>query len=230
MLLTSNGISNGLLRETVLDLLGKPFDRSRIVVVIDAILPFADDKGHLLTHLNGLRALGWAEFDVLSLWAGPRSLIEQRLRSADVILGYGGSNLWLAHSWTATGFAPVLAELLDEKVYVGWSAGSMIFSRLLERWAEDFDDQEELEMFELTSVQPPVPLFDWFMIGHLGAEWRSPGAEQWAARGAARSASEVWFIDDASALLVRHPDAEPQVVSDGHWLRFDSRGTLVDSR
>jgi dipeptidase E len=229
MLLTSNGIANDLIRDALVELLGKPISRSRIVVVIDAILGFPGDSSKLVEHLEGLRALGWEEFDVASLFAGPASLVESRLRSADVILGYGGSNLWLAHAWSATGLASVLADLLQEKVYVGWSAGSMIFPRLLGRWAADFDDEEELELFGLDEVEPAVALFDWFFLGHLGADWMSANAEEWAARGAARTRQRVWFVDDDSALLVRDPSADPVVISSGHWRLFAADGSLAES-
>ncbi len=229
MLLTSGGIANPLIRDALVDLLGKPIAESRVVVVIDAILGFPGDSSTLVDHLEGLRSLGWAEFDVASLFAGPRALVESRLRSADVILGYGGSNLWLAHAWNATGLAPVLAELLEEKVYVGWSAGSMIFARLLGRWPEDFDDQDELDLFGLDAVAPAVALFDWFFLGHLGADWLSADAEAWAARGAARTRQPVWFVDDDSALLVRDPMADPVVISSGHWRRFGADGSLIES-
>jgi len=145
MLLTSNGIQNALIEQTVVDLLGLPLAEARIVVVIDAILPFPGDKSTLLEHLTQIRSLGWAEFDVVSLFAGPASLVESRLRSADIVLGYGGSNHWLAHSWIATGLVPALRTILDEKVYVGWSAGSMIFSRLHAASVEAFDDQDEVD-------------------------------------------------------------------------------------
>ncbi len=229
MLLTSNGIANTLIRDALVDLLGKPIAESRVVVVLDAILGFPGDNTTLVEHLEGLSSLGWAEFDVASLFAGPRALVESRLRSADVILGYGGSNLWLAHAWTATGLAPVLAELLEEKVYIGWSAGSMIFSRLLGRWPQGFDDQEEVELFELDAVAPAVPLFDWFFVGHLGAAWLPADAEAWAARGAARTGQAVWFVDDDSALLVRDPTADPVIISSGHWRRFGADGSLLES-
>jgi dipeptidase E len=230
MLLTSNGISNDSIRGALVDLLGKPLADSRVVVVIDAILGFPGDSSMLVTHLEGLRALGWAEFDVASLFAGPPTLIESRLRSADVILGYGGSNLWAAHAWHASGLAPVLAELLEEKVYVGWSAGSMIFARRLERWPANFDDQEELELFGLEAAVPAVPLFDWFFAGHLGADWMPADAEERFARGAARAGQEVWFLDDESALLVRDPAAEPVVISSGRWLRYGADGSTIASR
>src|SRR5690606_11876912 len=117
-----------------------------------------------------LQALGWAEFDIVSLFAGPATLVEARLRSADVILGYGGSNIWLAHAWSATGLASVLRELLDEKVYVGWSAGSMIFSRL-HAVAVDALGDDDPEVFQIADVAAAVPLFDWFVLGHLGADY-----------------------------------------------------------
>lgn len=229
MLLTSGGVANDMIFDAFVDLIGRPIAQSRIVVVIDAILGFPGDSSQLVEDLAKLRALGWAEFDVASLFAGPSTLVESRLRSADVILGYGGSNLWLAHAWRVTGLAPVLAELIDEKVYVGWSAGSMIFARALDRWPEDFEDQAELELFGLASAAPAVPLFDWFFMGHLGAEWMPVSAEEWAARGAARARQPLWFLDDDSALVVRDPAAEPVVVSAGHWRRFGADGALVES-
>ncbi|MEO7720442.1 MAG: Type 1 glutamine amidotransferase-like domain-containing protein [Pseudolysinimonas sp.] len=221
MLLTSNGVSNDLIRETFADLLGKPFGEAKIVAIIDAILPFGGDSSKLLSHLQGVQDLGWRQFDVLSLFAGPQSLVETRLRDADVIFCYGGSNHWLAHAWTATGLAPVLAELLESKVYLGWSAGSMIFSRAHDAVVAEFDDEkDEVAMFGLSSASAAVPLFDWFVLCHLNAPYFPNQTDEWAAAVAARLGSPVYFLDDDSALLVRDPDADPEVISTGHWLRL----------
>jgi dipeptidase E len=228
MLLTSDGLRPPLVRERLEELLGRPFAESRLVVVLDAILPFAGDKSRLVENLEHLRSLGWAEFDVLSLFAGPSSLLEARLRSADVILGYGGSNIWLAHAWQASGLDAVLRELLDEKVYVGWSAGSMIFSRLHAAAVEALDDDEP-ETFEVSEVRPAVPLFDWFVICHLGAPYFPGLTPEWASQAARRLGGALWVLDDDSALLVRDPDEEPEVVSAGRWLRFDATGRLSAS-
>ena len=227
MLLTSNGLTNELLQKTALELLGRPFADSRIVVLIDAILPFSNDS-HTLRNLNQLNALGWREFDLMSLFGGPQPVIERRLRDADIILGYGGTNHWQAHAWTSTGFAPLLGELLDEKVYVGWSAGSMIFSRLHERFVEAFDDQEEVAMLGLDSVGPALPLFDWALVPHLGASYFPNQTDEWAAEHAARLAAPAYFLDDDSALLIRDAAAAPEVISSGHWLRFDDAGRLAE--
>jgi dipeptidase E len=230
MLLTSNGVQNDLIRDSLLELLGLPFAEARIAVIVDAILPFAGDNSSTLRHLTQLHALGWKEFDLMSLVAGPHSVIESRLRSADVIFCYGGSNHWLAHTWTSTGFAPLLRELLDEKVYLGLSAGSMIFSRLHGEVVEAFDDHGEVEMLQLESVAPAVPLFDWALLPHLAAPYFPEQSDDWAAAGAARLGGPVYFIDDDTAVLVRDPATAPELVSSGHWLQFDADGRLVDSR
>lgn len=226
MLLTSHGLRTPRLRDTLVELLGMPTADARIAVVIDAILPFADDKSTLLEHLNELHGLGWAEFDVISLLAAPRPLAEERLRSAHVVLGYGGSNVWLAHAWTSTGLAELLLELLEQKVYVGWSAGSMIFSSQQAAAVAAFED-DEVERFGLGTTAPAVELFEWFLMPHLDAEWAPDQDDAWAARSAARLGGPIWFLDDETALVVRDPAVEPQVVSTGRWLRFDASGALV---
>jgi dipeptidase E len=229
MLLMSGRLQNEAVRGALLDLIGKPFGESRIVVVIDAILPFPGSKAVLLKHLAEYQALGWAEFDVLSLHAGPRSLVESRLRSADVVFGYGGSNHWLAHSWRVTGLAPVLRELLDEKVYLGVSAGSMIFSTRHAAAVDAFDDHDEVRMLGLDSVGPALPLFDWYLAPHLDADYFPHQTQEWAAAAATRLGGQVWFIDDDTALLVRDPAAEPEAVSTGRWLHFEGGQLLGES-
>lgn len=228
MLLTSEGVHNDLIRQKLVELLGKPIEEASIVAVIDAILPYAGDNTKTLADLQQLRSLGWKEFDLLSLFAGPTSLVESRLRSADVIFCYGGSNHWLAHAWTSTGLAPVLAELLDEKVYLGWSAGSMIFSRRQAQSVEAFYDQDEVARFELSTVAPAVGLFDSVVICHRGAEWQPQVTDEVIAGCAARLGGPVYFLDDETALVVRDAASGPEVISAGQWRLFDGTGKLIE--
>ncbi len=229
MLMTSNGVHDGPLRDALVGLLDGPVARARSVVVLDAILPFPGDKGTLLAYLDAYRALGWAEVDLLTLASGSPALVASRLLAADVVHCYGGSNHWLAHAWAASGLVPVLQQVLEQRVHLGMSAGSMIFSRLHAAAVEALDDHEEVGMLQLGAVGPALPLFDWFPVPHLGAPFMPHATDTWAAGVAARLGGPSWFLDDDSALLVRDADAEPGVVSGGHWLRFDDRGTLVAS-
>lgn len=220
MLLTSNGLTNESLRGACLDLLGKPFEESAIIVVLDAFLAFGGDKGQLLEHLQDCRSLGWREFDVTSLLASPRSMVEPRLRTADVIYCYGGSNHWLAHAWRTTGLAPVLAELLETKVYLGMSAGSMIFSRRHAETARGVGEQAELATFGLASASAAVPLFDWVLDPHLGADFMPHKTEEWARLTASHLGAECYFLDDDTGLVIRDPQSDPEAVSEGRWLHI----------
>ncbi|TPW76835.1 Type 1 glutamine amidotransferase-like domain-containing protein [Schumannella sp. 10F1B-5-1] len=230
MLLASGPVRDeSAVHAALLDLIGRPLGETRSVVVLDAMLPLSGDKTTMLEHLRDFRDLGWAECDILTLQSGPPALIEQRLRHADVIFGYGGTNHWLAHAWRSTGLAALLRELLDEKVYLGLSAGSMIFSRHHERAAREFGDLDEPRMLGLDEIAPALPLLDWYLAPHLGADYFPHQTDAWAAGLAPRLGAPMWFLDDASALIVRDPDAEPEIVSDGHWLHFDASGALVGS-
>lgn len=229
MLLTSGGVRGGPVQDALLDLMGKPFSEARTVVVLDAILPFPGDKGQLLQRLQDHRALGWAETDVLTLNAAPRPVVEARLRAADVVYCYGGTNHWLAHTWRTSGLLPVLRDILDEQVYLGMSAGSMIFSTQHAAAVEALGDREEVDWLQLDEVAPALPLLDWYLVPHLGADFFPDQTPEWAVRTAPRFPGPTWFLDDDSALVVRDPDAEPEIVSGGHWLRFDADGALVAS-
>lgn len=229
MMLTSDGVLSEPLLSTLVGLLDRPVAESRTVMVIDAMLPFPGDKGRMLDHLQRFRALGWAECDMLTLQSGPPSGIEARLRAADAIFCYGGTNHWLAHAWRESGLAPVLRELLDEKVYIGLSAGSMIFSRLHAAAVAALDDQEEVAMLGLDSVGPALPLFDWFPLTHFGASFLPHMTDEWAAEVAPRFGGPIYLIPDGGALLVRDPDAEPEVVAEGHWLHLDATGAVLGS-
>ena len=62
--------------------------------------------------------------------------------------------------------------MLESKVYVGVSAGSMIFSgNLSERTGEAFGEQEDLRILGDTPARSPFGLFDWYLKPHLN----SPG-------------------------------------------------------
>ncbi|GAA4154577.1 hypothetical protein GCM10022286_02350 [Gryllotalpicola daejeonensis] len=107
----------------------------------------------------------------------------------------------------------------------------MIFSRRHNDVVDTFEAaRDEINMLGLSAVGPALPLLDWVLMPHLGASFFPWATDEWAAESAARLKAPVWFLDDASALLVTDAAVEPEVVSQGHWLRFDETGALVSSR
>jgi Peptidase family S51 len=63
-----------------------------------------------------------------------------------------------------------MALLLESKVYVGVSAGSMIFSRnMSNRTGGVFGEQEELRILSEMPTCPPFGLYDWYVKPHLNS-------------------------------------------------------------
>ena len=216
LLLTSAGVRNESHRRALRDLLGRPFDEAAVVYVPTASLAEPGDKGWLLDDLVRLRGLGWRQLDVLELNGLPRRMVLDRLQQADVVHVGGGNHYHLARSITRNDLAEDLLDLVRSKVYVGVSAGSMIFSRRLdERSAEVFGDTADLHALGATTLRPPFGLFDWYLKPHLGSPDFPERDDAWAETIAARADFPVYVIDDESA--VRVVDGAVDVVSEGRW-------------
>jgi dipeptidase E len=223
MLLTSNGMRNDPLRAALADLVGQRFARSRVVFLPTAALAVPGDHGWFLEDLNLLHGLGWRELDILDLGGLPRPMVLERLRRADVIYAGGGNHYHLARSIVANGLGAELAGLLESKVYVGVSAGSMIFSRNLSaRAGEAFGEQDDLSILGDEEVRPPFGLFDWYLKPHLNSPGYPGRTRGWFEQAAAKLDFPVYAIDDNSAVRVRGDEVD--VVSAGRWLRLNDAG------
>ena len=221
MLLTSNGIRNDFLKSALADLVGKRFAAARVVFIPTASVAAPGDHGWFIEDLNLLRGLRWREFDILELNGLPRQMVGQRLRHADVIYAEGGNHYHLANSIAANGLAADLEDILEEKVYVGVSAGSMIFSRnLSERTGEAFGEQDDLRILGETAARSPIGLFDWYLKPHLNSRSFPVRTRAWFEKAAAKLDCPVYAIDDDSAVRVRGDEVD--VVSGGEWLLLNA--------
>jgi dipeptidase E len=216
LLLTSAGLRNETLREALRDLLGIPFEEANVVYIPTASVAEPGDHSWLVADLNRLYELGWRQFDVLELNGLPRQLVLDRLRHADVVYVEGGNHYHLARSITDNGLAEGFLEALESRVYVGVSAGSMIFSKHLdERSAEVIGDAEDLHVLGAKTLRPPFGLFDWYLKPHLYSPDFPERDDAWAEAIAAKADFPIYFIDDATA--VRVDGDEVDVLSEGRW-------------
>jgi dipeptidase E len=216
MLLTSAGIRNNTLKSALADLIGKRFAATRVAFIPTASVAVPGDHGWVIEDLSRLHGLGWREFNILELNGLPRPMVLERLRRADVIYVEGGNHYHLANSIIANGLAAGMADVLESKVYVGVSAGSMIFSRnLSERTGEAFGEQEDLRILGETAARSPFGRFDWYIKPHLNSASFPNRTYKWFEKAAAPLDFPVYAIDDDSAVRVR--GAEIDVVSEGAW-------------
>jgi dipeptidase E len=145
----------------------------------------------------------------------PRDLLEGRLGRADVWWVTGDNQFHLAQSIARAGLSQAFPRLLREKVYVGTSAGSMIFSRRFDERAPDLlGDLADLHLLGEERIKPACPLFDWYVKPHLGSRpcqtatrhGRTDLRRAWTSRSTCSTTSDPVVRGD-----------EVDVVSTGRW-------------
>ncbi|MFL5942071.1 MAG: Type 1 glutamine amidotransferase-like domain-containing protein [Gaiellaceae bacterium] len=220
LLLTSAGIKNASIHDALVGLLGKPIADSRALCIptaqyghpnVTPDMAWAFISGQSALPMCGL---GWKSVGVLELTALP-SLDEERwapwIREADALLVAGGDALYLCHWLRESGLAELLPSL-NETVWVGLSAGSMV---LTPRIGEDF-----VQWRPPAGDDSTLGVVDFCICPHLAEDGR-PGnsmaeAESWAAD----IQGPAYAIDDETAIKV--VDGTVEVVSEGNWKLLDA--------
>lgn len=214
LLLTSGGITNPSIHNTLVDLLGKPVEECSALLIPTAIYahpmagPFTAWQAISGKFMGSLSSLDWKSLGVLELTALP-SLQEELwlplLQKIDALLVEGGDALYLAYWMQQSGVAKLLPSL--DAVYVGLSAGSMVMTPRIGQhfvnWTPSTGDDKTLGLVDFTIF----PHLDHEMMPHNTLA----DAERWVA-GMQRPG---YAIDDQTALKV--VDGAVEVVSEGHW-------------
>ena len=139
--------------------------------------------------------------------AGPQRRLVQE---TDVLLASGGDALYLSHWMWQSGLADLLPSL-DETVWVGMSAGSMVMTP---RIGDDF-----------VGWTPPaggdetLGIVDFSIFPHLDNEHLPSNTIANAERWAAGLSGPAYAIDDQTAIKV--VDGAVDVISEGHWKLFN---------
>jgi dipeptidase E len=223
LLLTSGGVTNASIRDALVELLGKPIAESTALCIPTAMYghPKVGPGERAWQFISGTAEnpmvdLGWRSVGVLELTALP-SLDAERwvplVREADALLVAGGDVLYLCHWMRESGLAALLPSL-NETVWVGLSAGSMVMTPHV---GDDFIQWRPPGGDETT-----LGLVDFSICPHLAPDGL-PGnsladAEEWAA-GVPNAA---YAMDDQTAITV--VDGEVDVVSEGHWTQLRGVG------
>lgn len=201
-------------------MIGKDFGKSKLALIPTASVAESGEHAWFLREINQIFNMGWKEFHIVPLNGLPRNVVVERLQAADVIYATGGNVYHLARSIEMNGLTEDFKRLLDQKVYVGSSAGSMIFSRHLNRRSADvFDETRDLTMLGAETVVSPFDYFDWYVKPHLYSEEFPERTDSWIEKKADEADFKIYAIDDQTA--VRVIDREVDFISEGKWREFN---------
>ena len=217
LLLTSAGIKNTSIHDTLVGLLGKPIAESNALCIPTAAYghPQGTPAGawRFITGRSStpMCELGWKSLGVLELTALPsidRELWVPVVRETDVLLVNGGDPLYLCYWMRQSGLADLLPSL--RAVYVGLSAGSLVMAPNI---GEDF-----VRWKPPTGGDETLGLVDFAIFPHLDHENMPDNSMANAERWAASVPVPGYAIDDQTAISVT--DDTVEVVSEGHWKLF----------
>lgn len=224
-LLTSSGISNGSIADTLVDMLGKPVTEASALFVPTAIYPFPGGAEQGWRAITGtaeppLCELGWKSLGVLELTTLPTIREENwvgRLREVDALLVWGGHVSYLTYWMRESGLAGLLSTLGD-KLYVGVSAGSIAVTpyncdaEFNRRFVPDGSPI-------LDGAERALGLVDFTLYPHFARAEMSDTTEAAIGAWAAGIPVPTYAIDDDTAIKV--VDGDVEVISEGHWRLFN---------
>lgn len=217
LLLTSAGISNKSIQNTLVELLGKPVAEANALFIPTAIYAIPNGGEIVRKVICGSLGdpfcqLGWKSLGLLELTALPsikKELWVDMLRETDALLVGGGDCQYLTYWMQQSGLADLLPSLLQKMVYVGLSAGSMIMTRFGTTYGNHIlpaDSDESLSFVDF-AIHP-----------HLDHEWFPNNSLDNIEKLAASIPVPSYAIDDQTAIKVI--DGAVEVISEGHWKLF----------
>ena len=217
LLLTSGGITNSSIHNSLVNLLDKPIAESTALLIPTAIYahpmagPFTAWQAITGQFPGSLSGLGWKSLGVLELTALP-SIKEElwlpMLQTIDALLVEGGDALYLYYWMQQSGVAELLPSLAA--VYVGLSAGSMVMTPKI--------GQHFVNWTPPTGGDETLGFVDFAIFPHLDHEMMPYNTLADAERWAAGMRVPGYAIDDQTAIQVT--DGTVEVISEGHWKQF----------
>jgi len=219
LLLTSGGVTNPSIRAALVDLLGKPVEDATALCIPTAQYghPWVGPGVKAWEFISGRSALpmvdlGWRSVGVLELTALPSidaDLWGPQVREADALLVAGGDVLYLCHWMRESGLVDLLPDL-DETVWVGLSAGSMVMTPEV---GDDF-----IQWRPPSGDDRTLGLVDFSICPHLAPDGMPGNSPAEAERWAATISTPAYAIDDQTAFTV--VDGEMEIVSEGQWTQL----------
>jgi dipeptidase E len=216
-LLTSGGITNPSIEAALLDLLGKPFAECRALCIPTGVYPFPGGPYAAYRLLSrsvqgGICDLGWASLGVLELTALPSIEREHwvaAVEQADALLVGGGDVFYLSRWMQESGLAELLPSL-EQLVYVGVSAGSIVTAST---FGETYTDPEQPYI-----IGRGLGLVPFALIPHMDHPDHPESTAERIGTMAKNLPVPTYGIDDATAIKVYNGTIS--LISEGHWSLF----------
>lgn len=216
LLLTSSGFTNNTIKKALTDLAGKQFSELNLLFVPTAAEVEKGDKGWMVEDINNCIGAGFGFLDIIDFTAVPKDVWLPRFERADVILFGGGNTFHLIYSMQKHGLDKELTKLLETRIYMGISAGSMVSAKNINLSDSPLFYSEEIGDLE---VRGGLGLVDFQLRPHFNSSHYPKLTEENLRERVKDIKDTIYAIDDNTAIKVENGNVE--VVSEGKWVKFN---------
>lgn len=145
LVLCSEGFHTQNTVEACVALCGKPRSEITVAIINEAYAVERGNKRWVLDNLNDVSKNFPKGIDLVNLLALTINDVKARIMARDVIFVVGGNTDYQMKVFEESGFAQLLPELLESKVYVGSSAGSMVMGKRIssEAYHKVYGDRDD---------------------------------------------------------------------------------------
>lgn len=209
LLLTSAGITNQSLANALISLVGKPVEEITIGFIPTAANVEPGNKDWYIAQFTNLQKYGFTWIDVVDISA-PGVAWGERLADVDVILVGGGNTFHLLDQVRKTKFDDWLSVNLENKVYVGISAGTIIATPSIAVAGVDDGDVNNSGITDVTGLH----FVDFEISVHTPESVSHEGNKKYRET----ILNELYALDNESGIVVENGKVD--VVSEGTWVKY----------
>lgn len=214
LLLTSGGITNKSIAQAVLELTELKPEEINFVFIPTAANTVEGDKDWLIENLKQFQDQGYGSIDIVDIAAVPKEIWLPRFEQAHVLCFGGGNEQYLAKIMRNSGLVDILPKLLETRLYIGLSAGSMVTGKFITHeqlkivYPEEFFDE----------LAPPLEYLNLSFISHLNSEYFIHVRKDILEKLKPELKAPLYALDDNSALKV--VDGNVEVIGEGEYLKI----------
>ncbi len=209
LLLTSAGLTSDKIAEELVRLAGKPFSEMKVLFVTTAANTSVEDKTWLTENIFEFTSRKPASFDLIDIAGLPDELWKKHFEAADVICVGGGDEAYLSRIFVEHGVKAFLSSTLNERVYMGISAGSIVAGLFLPKGLNVELYGEECEADDGIGME----FYSFVFLPHLNSPYFPGVTTEAIEKKIDRFRSRVVAVDDFAAVSL--DDGKLSFVGDG---------------
>lgn len=197
LLLCSSGFTNEAIIAALENLSGKSRADLNFVIINEAIKAEKGDHRWFAEGLAEITNNFGGAIEMVDIQAHDLEYVRERIEHADAIFCFGGDTNYLAGVFHQSGFDKILPSILQEKIWVGSSAGSCVLCHQNSAKIDQEIYQDEPTTNEYLNIVPII------FLPHYHSDWFNQLDQDAVITESNRKKLPIYALSDQAALIMQ---------------------------